>query len=466
MIAGPELIIGFLLLAAGAVYLLRKMEGLAALGAASAALLLAVLLWRLPLDTRVQVAGRTIWLGKAVVWEGVSLQLGAATQALLTFLLITAAVVFILAWLTYQGRTIYPFGLILVALWAAVAMVHPLTLAPGAVVLAAIVSVFLIQAGKAGETRGAWRQLLFPTLAVPLFLIAAWYIDQAPLNPDDQTPFKIAGWLLIAGFVLLLQPVPLHVAIPAIAGQAPPVVAAFLWIGGQTTVLFLLQRFIVTYPWLTAAVDSARWLLWLGVLTALLAGALSATQSSLGRYFGYAGLFDYGVLLVAMALRGTAGLPTAIWLVLTRAFALLTMAAGTALIRHHMESDRLDRIGGAISRLPMAVLALIAGGFALIGLPLTAQFASRWALFQLLAETDSRWVLLLLIGATGVVIGTVRAGRACFGPLSGSPVEREPWGLALAAFILVGLGVVIGLYPQLLTAPVAAVILPLSTLGP
>jgi NADH-quinone oxidoreductase subunit M len=142
------------------------------------------------------------------------------------------------------------------------------------------------------------------------------------------------------------------------------------------------------------------------------------------------------------------------------------MAAGAALIRHHMESDRLERIGGAISRLPMAVLALIAGGFALIGLPLTAQFASRWALFQLLAETDSRWVLLLLIGATGVVIGTVRAGRACFGPLSGSSVEREPWGLSLVAFILVALGVAIGLYPQLLTAPVAAVILPLSTLGP
>jgi formate hydrogenlyase subunit 3/multisubunit Na+/H+ antiporter MnhD subunit len=466
MIAGPELVLGFLLLAAGAVYLLRRMEGVAAVGAASAALVLALLLWRLPLDARAQIAGRTIWLGKSVSLEGMSLQIGPATQALLAFLLLTAAVVFILAWLTYQGRTFYPFGLVLVALWAGVAMVHPLTLAPGVIVLAGIVSVFLIQAGRAGETRGAWRQLLFPALALPLFLIAAWYIDQAPLNPDDQTPFVVAGWLLIAGFALLLQPVPLHVAIPAIARQAPPVVAAFLWIGGQTTVLFLLQRFIVTYPWLASAVDSARWLLWLGVLTALLAGALSATQNSLGRCFGYAGLYDYGVLLVAMALRGTAGLPTAIWLALTRALALLTMAAGAALIRHHMESDRLDRIGGAIARLPLAVSALIVGGFALIGLPLTAQFASRWALFQLLGEIDSRWVFLLLLGATGVILGTVRAGRACFGPLTASPVEREPWGLALAAFLLVALGVVIGFYPQLLTAPVAAVILPLSTLGP
>jgi hypothetical protein len=278
MIYGPELLLGFLLATAGAVYFLRRLEGVAATVAAGATAGLAFLVWRLPLDAPAAVFGRHVWLGKAIIWEAehVTLQIGPATKALLVFLLATAAASFILAWLTYQGHTFYPFGLVLLAVWATVAMLQPLTLAPFAIVLAAIIAVFLIQAGQVGETRGAWRQLLFPTLAAPLFLTAAWYIEQAPLNPDDQTPFVIAGWLLVAGFILLLQPAPLHVAAPAVAGQAPPVVAVFLWIGGQSTVLFLLQRFLVTYPWLTSAIDSARWLLWLGVLTALLAGALTA----------------------------------------------------------------------------------------------------------------------------------------------------------------------------------------------
>jgi multicomponent Na+:H+ antiporter subunit A len=202
------------------------------------------------------------------------------------------------------------------------------------------------------------------------------------------------------------------------------------------------------------------------VFTSVLGGALTATQQSLGRYLGYAALYDYGILLVAMALRGTAGLPTAIWLALTRSFALLTLASGAALIRHHMESDHLERIGGAISRMPIAVMALIAGGMALAGLPLTALFASRWALFQLLAENDPRWVLFLLIGAAGVIMGTVRVGHACFGQLVHSPVEREPRLAALLMFGLAAFGLVLGLYPQLLTTPVAAAILPLSTLGP
>jgi multicomponent Na+:H+ antiporter subunit D len=464
--AGPIVILLVLLLAAATLYVLRRLEGAAALLAATVTTLLAVEIWRLPLSGPIRTGGRVVWLGRPVNLLDVTLQVTPASQALLVFLMGMAALAFVLAWRTYQGRTFYPFGLALLGLWVVAAVVQPLTLAPFALALAAILAVFLIQAGKAGETRGAWRQLLFPTLAVPMFLIAAWYMDQAPLNPDNLAPYRIAGWLIIAGFVLLLQPAPLHVATPAVAGQAPPVVAAFLWLGGQATTLFLLQRFLVTYPWLTSAVNTANWLLWLGILTALLGGAVAAIQNTLGRFMGYAAVYDYGVLLVAMALRGSAGVPLAIWLLLTRTLALMTLATGAATLRHHMETDQFNRLTGAASRLPWAVVALVMGGLALAGMPLTSQFASRWALMQLVAANDTRWTLMLAVGAAGVLIGTVRAGRACFGHLRASSVEREPFSLAALALGLVVAGVILGLVPQLLTGPVAAVILPLSTLGP
>ena len=69
------------------------------------------------------------------------------------------------------------------------------------------------------------------------------------------------------------------------------------------------------------------------------------------------------------------------------------------------------------------------GGFALAGMPLTAQFASRWALFQLVAENDPRWVLLLLLGATGCAGGHGRAPGGCFGRLrfAGANANRRAW---------------------------------------
>ena len=466
MIAGPSLLLGLLLFAAVAVYILRRFESLAALVASGLSLLIAVGLWRLPLGAPAKLLGRPVLMGQMLIWQDVSLHIAPASRALLVFLFAMAACAFILAWRTYQGRSFYPFGLLMLALWSVVVTLQPLIMTPLAIVLAAILAVFLIQAGRPGETHGAWRQLMFPSLAVPFFLVAGWFIEQAPLNPDNQTPLRVAGWLLIAGFVLLLQPAPLHVAVPAVAGQAPPVVAAFLWTGSQAIILFLFQRFLVTYPWLSDAVDSARWLLWLGVFTALLGGIMTAAQRRLGRMMGYASLYDYGVLIVALGLRGTAGLPTAIWLLVTRTISLFTLAVGAAAIRHYMATDSYQRLRGAASRLPWAVIALIAGGFGLAGLPLTAQFASRWALLQLVGETDPRWALLLVAGAVGIVVGVIRAGQACFGELQSSPVEREPVGLAVVAFVLVAVGLLLGLFPQLLTGPVAAVILPLSVLEP
>ena len=139
-------------------------------------------------------------------------------------------------------------------------------------------------------------------------------------------------------------------------------------------------------------------------------------------------------------MRGTAGLPTAIWLLLTRTLSLLTLATGAAAIRHYMASDRLERVSGAASRMPWAVIAMIVGGFGLAGLPLTAQFASRWALLQLVAEEDPRWALLLLFGALGVVLGSVRAGRRVFrqlAPLRRLSANRAVWRCSVRAWSLV-----------------------------
>ena len=256
MIGGTILLLAVLFLGAAAVYFLRRIEAVAALVAGAIALASAIELWKSSLTLPIMIAGRPIWVGEPLTWEDLTFQITPSARALLVFLLVAGAITFVLAWRTHQGRTFYPFGLALVALWAMTALLRPLTLAPFALVLASILAVFLIQAGRPGDSRGAWRQMLFPSLAAPLFLTAAWYIDQAPLNPDDQTAYRVAGWLLVAGFVLLLQPAPLHVAMPAVARKAPPVVAAFLWIGSQSTTLFLLQRFMVTYPWLATTVDT------------------------------------------------------------------------------------------------------------------------------------------------------------------------------------------------------------------
>ena len=65
--------------------------------------------------------------------------------------------------------------------------------------------------------------MLFPPLlAAPLFILAAWYLDNIALNPQDVAGTQAAGVLLGLGLILLLAPFPLHGAVPTSADTAPP----------------------------------------------------------------------------------------------------------------------------------------------------------------------------------------------------------------------------------------------------
>ena len=65
MIAGPVLVLAVLLVAAAAAYLLRKLESVSALLAAGVSALLAVGLWRLPLESPRHHRGKAGVIGKA-----------------------------------------------------------------------------------------------------------------------------------------------------------------------------------------------------------------------------------------------------------------------------------------------------------------------------------------------------------------------------------------------------------------
>jgi hypothetical protein len=90
------------------------------------------------------------------------------------------------------------------------------------------VAAFVVQAGRRGSTRGALRSLWPPVLAIPLFLLAAWFLAQAALDPESSQPLQVAGQLASVGLLILLAPWPLHGPAVSLGEEAPPLVAAWL----------------------------------------------------------------------------------------------------------------------------------------------------------------------------------------------------------------------------------------------
>jgi formate hydrogenlyase subunit 3/multisubunit Na+/H+ antiporter MnhD subunit len=201
-------------------------------------------------------------------------------------------------------------------------------------------------------------------------------------------------------------------------------------------------------------------------------------QRDFGRLFGYAVLTNLGYLLLAFVAGGSQSLALALLYTVTRAMPITLMAAALAILRHRATTDEFAGLGGIARRLPIATMGLMIGGLALAGFPLTAGLPTHWAVirpvwnwaqpFSALAQeaassvdtvTGSPWVgvivlLALFASSGGIVIGLLRGLSAMLGADPREDVARQPVIASLMVLALIGLVIVLGIYPQLFLEPV------------
>ena len=463
MIGLPAVLLGSLAVTAALTYLLRYWERVTALLAALVTGFWAVLLWQVDLRQPLwilPVTGQVIDLGAATERLGFTLRLESGSLPILGVALFMTCAAFWLTAVLSQGRSFVPFTLVLVAGYCVVALMITGPLAPPLLVplvLAglSVLGVFVLQAGRLVPPAGPLRSLVPPILAFPLFLIAAWYIEQVPLNPQDNSAALAAARLISVGLLLLMAPVPLHSAYPAIAQTAPPVVTALLTLLFQLTVLHLLYRTLATFEFVPQQAPLGLWLTWIGLATAVWGGVAAAGTSHAGRLWGYSALHDWGLILLVLAAPGARGWSLVLFLFGLRAVSMFTAAVGLAHLEQHTGGMSLEHLQGAGSRLPWNSAAYLLGGLGLAGFPLSAGFTGHWAALQIVAESDWRPAAVVLLASGGAIFGYIRVARALFGPLSNPLLTRERMlGIALAAAVLL-LSIGLAVSPQLMNEPVS-----------
>ncbi|MCC6458285.1 MAG: hypothetical protein IT328_25255 [Caldilineaceae bacterium] len=463
----PLLMIGTLLAAAVITYLSRQWERLTALLGIVVTGFWATFLWQVDLQQPLwllPVTGQVVDLGASIERLGFTLRLEAGAIPMLIAMFFLTAVAFAIAACLSQGWSFVPFSLTLLAGYVTVTLLSTSPLAPPLIIplllaILATVGVFVLQAGRLSIPAGPVRSLIPPLLAFPLFLIASWYIEQMPLNPQDLSTAQTAAQLLSLGLVLLLAPVPLHGAQAAIAQSAPPVTTALLTLLGQLAALHLLYRTLATFEFVAQQAPLGLWLTWIGLVTAVWGGVAAFGATHAGRLWGYSALHDWGVILLVLAAPGSRGWSLVLFLFGLRVVSMLTAAAGLAVLEQHTGGLSLARVQGAGSRLPWNSAAFLLGGLGLAGFPLSAGFTGHWAALQIVAESDWRPAAVVLLASAGAIFGYIRLARALFGPLDNRFLAREqPLNMALALFVLF-LSVGLAVAPQLMDLPIGRALL-------
>lgn len=458
----PTLLVGSLLALAMLTYLLRTWERVTVGLAAAFTGLVALWLLRVDLSAPLEIVpfiGRQLDVSLPFTRLGFTFALQPGALAILITSLLLATAAFILALVTSQGRSFVPFTLALLAgyfmltLMTAGPLAPPL-LAPMLLVALSSMSVFMLQAGRLTNPSGPLRTLVPPVLAFPLFLVAQWYIDQLPLNPQDPTPATIAAQLLTLGLLILLAPAPLHSAQPATAQSAPPIVAAVVSLFYQLALLHLLFRLVNLYPFITSQPAYEQWFMWAGLATTAWGGIAAAGATHPGRLWGYAALHDWGLILVILANPDATIWPLALFLFGLRAVSMLTAAAGLAVLEQHVGGLSLSRLQGAGNRLPWNSAAFLLGGLGLTGFPLSAGFTGHWTALQVIAANDWRPAAIVLLASVGAIGGFVRLTRILFGPLENRFLVREQAPSVALALLVLALSISLAVSPQLLDRPI------------
>ncbi|MEY2572434.1 MAG: NADH-quinone oxidoreductase subunit [Verrucomicrobiota bacterium] len=178
---------------------------------------------------------------------------------------------------------------------------------------------------------------------------------------------------------------PLHVWLPD-AMEGPTPVSALIHAATMVAAgVFLVAR---VYPIFSlGAVDgvtpSLTVVVWVGVVTALMASLIAIAQSDIKRVLAYSTVSQLGLMMVSL---GVGGVAAGIMHLLAHGFfkALLFLGSGSVIHASHHEQD-IRKMGGLRKLMPVTFATYAIGMMALSGVPLF--FAGAWTKEEVLHAT-------------------------------------------------------------------------------
>ena len=236
---------------------------------------------------------------------------------------------------------------------------------------------------------------------IAMFLIIATYgsLSYTAMGPATQvisagTCTAIALLLLVGAMGKSAQ-IPLHIWLTD-AMEGPTPVSALIHAATMVTAgVFLMCR---AYPFLEVSADASTVVMWVGAITALLAGTVAVMQPDIKRALAYSTISQLGYMFLAVGIHAYSA---AVFMVLCHAFykGCLFLGAGSVI---HGNGDNQDmRIMGRYRKLlPVTAFAMVIAWLSIAGIP---PFSGFWAKDEILVEAYAH-------GDYGVwIVGTIAA---------------------------------------------------------
>ncbi|GMB09414.1 NADH-quinone oxidoreductase subunit M [Thermolongibacillus altinsuensis] len=275
---------------------------------------------------------------------------------------------------------------------------------------------------------------------------------------SEQLRYGLLIALLIA-FGVKLPIVPLHRWMLRVHVQAPPAVVmlhsgVLLKIGAFGLIRFALGLFPGQFQQLSTLIVI------LGVVNLLYGAFLAFVQNDFKMVLAYSSVSHMGIVLIGLGSLNEAGVQGAIFQAVSHGFISAFLFFLVGVLYERVQTTSLDRLGGLAKVMPLTAGFFLAGAMASLGLPGTSGFISEFMAFLGLFKVNP---VIAAVGTLGIIMTAVYLLRAVlnmtYGPAKQNDRVSDLRGMEfIPAISLFALIVLIGIYPNVLAAPLQTTI--------
>jgi multicomponent Na+:H+ antiporter subunit D len=331
--------------------------------------------------------------------------------------------------------------------------------------ISSLSSYILIALGQSRRAlMAAFSYLLMGTIGATFLLIGIGLmyemtgtlnmVDMAErlAHVDQHRTILVALAFVVVGISTKLAVFPLHQWLPNAYSFAPPMVSAFLASTATKVAYYLLLRFclgLFGFALVFERVGIDVLLLPLSI-AAMFVGSIAAIyQTEFKRLLAYSSIAQIGYMTLGLSLGTQAGVAAGLIHVFNHALMKGALFLVAACVTWRMGSTQVVVMRGLGQRMPLAMAALVVSGLALVGVPGTVGFVSKWALVSAALDRGALGVAFLIMASS--VLALVYVWKIVeivyFGTPDGEVEKKEaPLRLLVPTWVLAGASIYFGLY--------------------
>jgi multicomponent Na+:H+ antiporter subunit D len=269
---------------------------------------------------------------------------------------------------------------------------------------------------------------------------------------DHTRTVFVALAFVVVGISTKLAVFPLHQWLPNAYTFAPPLVSAFLASTATKVAYYLLIRFCfgifgLTLVFETVGIDVL--LLPLSVMAMFVGSIAAIYQTDFKRLLAYSSIAQIGYMTLGFSLATEAGVSAGLIHVFNHALMKGALFLVAACVTWRIGGTNIEAMKGLGQRMPITMAAMVVAGLALVGVPGTVGFVSKWALVSAALEQDALLIAFLIMASS--VLALVYVWKlveiAYFATPEAEIQKREaPLRLLIPTWILVGASIYFGIF--------------------